>query len=42
MKPWIKATSEGRLYIDKKHPEWKKWFIEQIEKYSKINLIKKK
>lgn len=41
MKPWLKATSEGKLYVDTSHPEWKKWFIEQIKKYSKINIMQK-
>lgn len=44
MKPWVKGTKYGKLYIDKTHPEFKKWFIEQIEKYAgkiKINEAKR-
>lgn len=39
-KPWIKSTPEGMMYIDTKHPEWKKWFIEQIHKLSKFKIVK--
>lgn len=38
-KPWIKGTVEGRLYIDTSNTEWQKWFIEQIKKYSKLNIL---
>lgn len=32
-KPWIKATGNGRLEVDTSHPEWKKWFLEQIRRH---------
>lgn len=34
--PWVKATTEGRLYTDTSHPEWQKWFREEIKKYQKL------
>jgi hypothetical protein len=37
MKPWSKATIEGRLFWDTSHPEFKKWFIQQIKKHEKAN-----
>ena len=40
MKPWCKGTTEGRLYVDTKHPEYKKWFLEQVKKYSKLDILK--
>jgi hypothetical protein len=30
--PWIKGTTEGRLYIDTSHPEWIKYFTEFVTK----------
>jgi len=30
-KPWLKAHS-GKLYIDTSHPEWQKWFAEEIKR----------
>jgi hypothetical protein len=38
-KPWLKATTEGRLYIDTSHPEWVKWFISEIERLSKYKIV---
>jgi hypothetical protein len=31
-KRWTKSTSDGRLYIDTKHPGWKEFFVNFIKK----------
>jgi len=36
-KPWLKATTEGALYIDTSHPEWKKWFADEIKRIQNSN-----
>ena len=30
-KPWNKCSPEGRLYWDTKHPDFIKWFTQQVE-----------
>jgi len=32
MKPWVKATKSGKLYVDTNHPEYIKWFTDWIIK----------
>lgn len=40
MKPWVKATSSGKLYVDTSHPEWQKWFISEIKRLQKYDFVK--
>lgn len=37
--PWIKGKSNGTLYVDTSNVEWQKRIIEQIRKYSKLNIL---
>lgn len=39
MKPWIKATGNGRLEVDESHPEWKRIFTAKIESLKKYKII---
>ena len=39
-KPWIIVTNGGTLGIDTSHPEWQKWFINEIKRLSKYKIIK--
>ena len=39
--PYIKATKDGAIYADTSHPEYKKWFIETVNKLKGRIKIKK-
>lgn len=40
-KPWLKATKDGALYVDTTHPEWIKWFKQEVERLSNSELTKR-